>query len=165
MNFSDTSFILVRNIHPEFFHITPSAYFAFSPIHDNLDKGRHLQLNLRRKDSVCYIKHKNKNLWLYERHGKPVFLPLHCNDKGFYYNYPTVYWLQYYGNHSFVLYKQVKYGFHDAKFIKYNINHNNVHSITWKSTPEQATLFLFDKLTWSQWLTQNIVLNQNLQPP
>ena len=141
MNINTLSIILVRDIYKEQFILSPGAYHPFSPAKHNLN-DIYLQINHRRKDHLCYIKYKNKDLWLYEKNGKPVFLPLHCKKYGYDYDYPTVYWIEYIKEPTFIMYKPKGYNNPELYYLQYKEDNDKI-IVSWEKDIKKATIFSF----------------------
>lgn len=101
VNIDDTKLLLLRDFKKEEYNTNPSIYLNHAPV---MQDGLHyLPIDIRKKDNMCYIKLNDRDLWLYYINGKTYFLPLEC-DKVFYYHIPTVCWIEYLREPTFVIY-------------------------------------------------------------
>jgi len=142
MDIDKVSIILVRDIYKEQFLLSPNAYHPFSPAKHNLN-DIYLKISNRRKDHMCYIKYKNKDMWLYEKNGKPKFLPLHCKKNGYDHHYPTVYWLEYLKEPTFVIYKPKGFNNPGIYYVKYKEDNEKI-IIKWVKNINNSTIFSFN---------------------
>ena len=153
MYIDDASIILLRDIYKENFKLTPNAYLPYSLTVYNIDKAGYSRLDLEKKDHICYIKHKHKDLWLYVINNKPVWRPLHAvhynKDK---IKYPTVFWLYYLKESTFAIYKPFTYNSMEVNYIKYNKKTGNISFVT---DVYDATIFSYEKTRWRDFLTNN----------
>jgi|AntRauTorckE6833_2_1112554.scaffolds.fasta_scaffold05893_1 hypothetical protein len=155
MDIDKTPLIFVRDLKKEYFEIPNTVYFPFSPVQKSNKGGKYLEINFRKKDSICYIKHKTKNLWLYYKNGKAIFKPLHCKKTGFYYEQPTVCWIQYLKEPTFMIYKPIGYGKKEVHYLVYNET-DKTFNIRWSKFINEGTVFSFNKVIWSTYLSETV---------
>ncbi len=153
--------MIVRDIVPEYFSLTPTAYHKFAPIEYGLQKGRYLHIDLRKGDQIGYIKHKTRNLWLYDRYGKTEFLPLHIEKHKFYFAQPTVCWIKYLREPTFVIYKQSRYGVNKSQYLRYTEG-NGKMKLQWVNNVNNATVFNYNFVDWKEYLAQSVDVGTEL---
>ena len=153
MYIDDASIILLRDIHKENFKLPPNAYLQYSLTTYNIDKDGYSKLDFEKKDHLCYIKHKHKDLWLYTIDNKPVWKPLHpVHYNKLKINYPTVFWLYYLKETTFVIYEPFTYNSMEVYYIKYDKDNEDISFVT---NIHDATIFSYKKIRWVDFLHHN----------
>lgn len=166
ININNLSITLMRDYKKEFFNIPQSCYLNFSPIAEpNVYTYKTILLN--KKDPLCYIKHKTKDLWVYEENdGKLVFKQIHVNNRSLctdvtnkcstMMEQPKVFWIEYVEEPVFVLYKTFGPGVEKVAYLEY-VEINNSIYMHWVYDFTYATKFSFTEfnLDWSVYITKN----------
>lgn len=144
----------VKDINKEYFSLSETNYTSFSPVEENLDKGRYLKLEPLRKDNKCYIKIKNKNLWLFKKNNTLSFKPLYLEDGDFYCEQPLVIWIEYLREPTFVAYISTGYGEPIIEYLNYEYS-NNLLKISIVKDIFRATTFYCDHFNWHSFLAKS----------
>ena len=167
MYIEDASIILIRDFRKEDFYILPNSYLPYSLTKYNIDKDGYSRLDFERKNHLCYIKHKHKDLWLYVIDNKPVWKPLHpvhYNQDKIHYprryarrsealpHYPTVFWLYYLKESTFAIYKPFTYNSMEVNYIKYNKKSGDISFVT---DVYDASIFSYKKIRWADFIHHN----------
>lgn len=156
MEIDFSSIKLLRDYKLEPNILSPSTYYNFSPV---LKPGYHYrEINLFRKDPVCYIKHKTQDLWIYMIKGKLYFTRLIRNVNGFTcYKHPQVFFIEYLDHPRFMLYIQP----HNTKtlFLVYKETSNSIY-LGLTEDPLQATIFKYQGNRWNQLINWNVHAKQ-----
>lgn len=134
-----------------------NVFNDYGPLLDTSDN--YLPTEFSRRDPVTYIKIKGEDLWLYEKDQQLYFDRIE-SDLFYKYRQPYVLWLNYLGENTFILYKQLGYGLNNVMGHIYNRNsnviyvnytqHNGRISMRWTTDIRFATRFVYDFITWDQ---------------
>ena len=161
MNINTLSVIFMRDFNKEFFDLPQNIYLNFSPV-TPVKKYAYKTIRPDKKDPLCYIKHTDSDLWIYEDNGELYFSPIK-RDKTSYGIYvpPTIFWLEYLDHPRFVMYKPLGIGIKKILYLHYeeqrndNLTVNNI-KLKWVENFNQATIFNYEEIDWKQLLTENI---------
>lgn len=159
INIEDADIDLIVDVHKEYFKIVPTVYTPFAPVpfRNDLATGRYLKIDPRKKDNKCYVKIKEKNLWLYKNDDKIELKPLHCIKNGFDYAHPIKVWIEYLREPTFMLYLPTGYGEPVIRYIRYEKFNNKLKLYIVKDV-FYATTFSYDHTKWHS----NLALSKDL---
>jgi hypothetical protein len=157
LDINQVSIVLMRDYEKEFFDLPKNMYSDYAPVIE-LNTHRYKSILLEKKDPICYIKHKNKDLWVYEDKNKGgfIFKPLQKDTVSFgKYIPPTVFYLEYIGEPIFFLYIPIAMGYTQPRYISYN---DDSVLFSYTTSASNATKFIFTEidLDWSNYITQNL---------
>jgi len=167
MDVNKLSVLFLRDYRREHFDVPVNAYLNYTPINVINKEGLYPVTEFARYDAVTLIKHKYKELWVYEDVKGNLFMaPLKCNENGFAELVPVQFYVEYLDEPSFVLYKQPKFGSGlKFRFLKYvegpipsmNMGINgkrtgddNAIIMSWVDDVKKATPFFHDKIEWNE---------------
>ena len=153
LNINNISITLMRDFEKEYFNLPNNTYLNYSPV-TNIDDYTYKTISLNKKDTLCYIKHKTKELWIYEEDNKLIFKPLQKSNLYTLYKQPTVFFIEYVVEPVFFIYKPLGIGNPNILYLNYN---DNSVLLKWVNTYENATKFMFSELNleWPEFITQN----------
>lgn len=161
MDVDNLSIEFVKSLEREDDSLPRTVYLNYAPFGPNNpndqsypNRPEYVKAEFRKRDTVAYIKHKTKNLWLYERGGRPIFMPLHCKKYGFYYELPVLCWIEYLREPTFIVYKPVGYGLDRSKYLVYNEEGGKI-KLKWVDDLLRATIFNFNPIRRDEYLSQN----------
>jgi hypothetical protein len=146
----------VKNFVVENNEMPANKVYNYSPLPNTTNA--YLPVEFWRKDMLGYMKIRNKNIWLYEKHGSLYFDRL--SEGSFYYQQPLVLWFDYIRDSKFVAYKYVgsnldalmKHTYNrvnNVQYIKYQEADGDIF-VSWVSDINQATKFIVNRLDWSE---------------
>lgn len=148
---------LMRDFRKEYFNLPPNVYLEFSPVM-SLNTHEYPVIDPNRKDPTCYIKHKYKDLWVYEENNNLIFKPLQKDIRSFgKYVPPKVFFLEYIEEPIFFIYKPLGFGVPKISYLYYIEISNKIY-ITWVDYFDDATKFKFTEinLDWTAYDDQNV---------
>jgi hypothetical protein len=152
MNIDKLSIILTRDFKKEYIEFE-NNYLKYAPLNKDAEEGHGIyrEIDMIKRDNQCYIKHKYKNLWLYDIEGKAVFLPLHKRKGDFTNRQPTVCWIEYTYTPMFIIYKPTKYGGNNVFLLNY-LEKDGKIIVSWKDHISKATMFRYNVIQWKEYL-------------
>ena len=150
----DSSKLLItfqKHYEKEYFDIPKNAFFNFQPFDLEQKKGYYLKTMFSRKDQVCFIRLKKKNLWLHEKeNNKFIFSKISCIKDGFDKQHPLQLWIEYTREPSFVLFKWYD-SWKQKAYIRYKEKNGKVH-IEWTTKLINATPFSYNQyVDWNEY--------------
>jgi len=155
ININKINIILLRDYKEEFFDISPACYLNFDPIEEP-GKCKYIVIKPHLQDSLCYIKHKKKDNWIYEENEKLLFKPLQEDKNGFViYKPPVVFWIWYLEHPTFILYKYIAYGNPNLLYLVYSENNGNIQ-LLWTTNQYKASIFIYEEIEWNKLLNHNL---------
>lgn len=169
MDINKISVLFVKDYKKNTFYISDTSYLNYSPV-AKPTKLIYRILQPHRSEPLTYIKHKTKELFLYEDHitKKLVFRPLILEKDTVYklnYIQPLVLYVGYLEYPTFLLYRNRHFAQKDIDYIIYSEIDNKI-KISWTKDPKKATVFKFRYVKWKEELNHNLIgksLNQGLQ--
>ncbi len=149
--------LLLKDYRQEYFTLPKSQGSNFAPV-INIDTYSFPAVSLIKKDPLCYIKHKTKDLWLYEnKDGSLEFKHLQRDYEGFAtFKQPTFFFIDYLEEPTFILYRPVKYGVNYFLFLVCDLGPGNNMDLYWADKAQYATRFFYNIIEWREYLTENI---------
>ena len=129
--------------------ISPSVYYNFYPVVAPYKKI-YKNVEFTRKDALGYIKLRGWDYFLYDNE----FQKVHCDEKGFTHKQPQLVWIQYLREPTFVVYKTIGYANVIMEFLVYKEIDDTI-KINWSQNINDATVFHFEYVLWSQKLVNN----------
>lgn len=155
LNINNISIKLMRDFEKEYFDLPNNTYLNYSPIAP-IATSTYKTISPNKKDTLCYIKHTTKELWIYEEDNKLIFKPLQKSNLFTKYVQPCVFFLEYIVEPVFFIYKPLGIGKPNVAYLYYN---DNSVILKWVDTFDQATKFMFSELNleWPEFITQNLL--------
>jgi hypothetical protein len=148
----------------EYNEMQPNVSYSFNFLYGTNDI--YPMVEFRRKDSMGYIKMKNKDLWFNDDEKKGVYFDIiQCGE--FSYNQPKVIWFQYPRESEVIIFKYLGYGLDsiikervrgitNVMYLSYKQDSKNVY-LTWVPDIDDATKFIYDTIKWNElgWIKLN----------
>jgi len=135
---------------------SPNKLYSFMPLLNT--NNIYLPVEFNRKNSVGYIKLKDRDLWLQDDDKKIYFDIIRFQD--FDYKQPKIIWFQYTREQELIIYKLLGYHIESTlkkdfdkltniAYLNYKQDNNKIY-IKWVDDVNDATKFIYDKIKWSQ---------------
>lgn len=160
MNNNNLPIKFIKNMYKETAVYPKTMYLEWAPFADDMEGPRDVETEFHKKDPLTYIKHKDKDLWLYDIEGKLKWAPLHCDKKGFTFKQPQPFWVEYLKEPTFFLYKIIGFGKTKKKYLSYKETDKGFQ-LVWKDYIYDARIFSFEP-GWNQGYLKERYSNQAL---
>ena len=140
MNADKLKIEFVRDYEKEYFIAPKTNYLNYYPWDTQYEEGVYPRVMFSKKEPMCIIKQKNKDLWLYNNINKFYFGKLKCIKNGFDILPPQLFWIEYIKDNTFILYKTVKFGITDKYYLVYRETGDKIY-MNWTTNIRDATIF------------------------